>query len=162
MAKTQPKIERTKDGLLLPVSARFRLITTGHLRRRSARAHPTRQAITLCGKRPPVPRGRGRRAALSFDISLLGYGRNWESQEAVDYVVTRNLPAASFRQVLAIGESTPGPRRPRQGLSGGRFAPEVRARRVRALAVSVVRRGRARAVPAGSTTGGATSIGSRF
>ena len=108
MTKTQPKIERTKDGLFV---VRLRQVPVNHDRtfeeaiRAGAPNTPSNYAIWQAASQ--YPKAEGKSGVELTDISLLGYGRNWESQEAVDYVITRNLPAASFRQVLAIGEVHP-------------------------------------------------------
>ena len=145
MTKTQLKIERTKDGSFVVRFARFRLITTGHLRRQSAEVPPnTPSNYAIWQAASQYQEAEGKSGVELTDISLLGYGRNWKVRRRWIMSSPATCPPLRSGRSGHRGSPPPAPQRPRQGLSGGRFAPEVQARQARGLAVSVVRRGRAR------------------
>lgn len=110
MTKTQPKIEQSKDGLLV-----VRLQVSVNWDRTYEEAIPaggpdTPANYLIWQAADQYPKPKGSSGTELAAVSLLGYGRSWDSQEAVDYTVKKNLAAPHPQQVFAIGEDGNYPR----------------------------------------------------
>lgn len=106
--KTQPKIEQTKDGLLVvrlfQVLVNWDQTWEDAIKAVGPNTHSW-DRIWRAAKQYPRPAGKS--GVELIDMSLLGYDRNWGSQEAINYAARKNLPAAAPQQVFAIGEAYP-------------------------------------------------------
>jgi hypothetical protein len=108
ITKTLPKIERTSDGLFVvrlpqvPVNWDQSLDEAIRL---GAPNTPSGYPIWQAASQYFKPAGK--RGIELTDISLLGFDRSWESQEAIHYAAKKNLPTAMPQQVFAIGAAFP-------------------------------------------------------
>lgn len=108
MTSVRPKIEQTKDGLFVVRLPRIPVNwdrTFEEAIRAGAPNTPANYPIWQAASQYPTPAGKS--GVELTDISLLGYGRNWDSQKAVDYAAKKNLPTAAPQQAFAIGEAHP-------------------------------------------------------
>ena len=108
MTKTQPKIERTSDGLLIvrlhQVSVNWDQ-TWEEAIRAGAPNTPKNYAIWQAGEQYPAPAGKT--GIELIGMSLLGFDRNWQSWEGIDLAADKKARTAHPKQLFAIGQEYP-------------------------------------------------------